>query len=167
MVYKIKLEDKAALLNRMEKSDNEISSNQIKDNKAEGYFELTVNDPEQLKIVKSILNKSPKINTIKEMKNNLTKSELQEMVRQQLRNTLAEKKKVKDEKKKELMKEDLGQLLNMSDHELGVFLSGVATILGVGGLLVKAAVADFKARKQAGEIQSKSDLEDIVRDNAQ
>ena len=140
MIFKIKLEDKAALLNRMEKADDELSSNQIKDNKAEGYFELTVNDPKQLEIVKSILNKSPKINTIKEMKNSLTKNELQEMIRQQLQTTLAEKKKVKGEKEKEKLEE-------VSD----VLIAGLATLLGVGGTIVAALVSDLRKAKTKEE----------------
>jgi hypothetical protein len=140
MVFKIKLEDKAALLNRLEKADDELSSNQIKDNKAEGYFELTVTNPEQLEIVKSILNKSPKINTIKEMKNSLTKNELQEMIRQQLQTTLAEKKKVKGEKEKEKLDE-------VSD----VLIAGLATLLGVGGTIVAALVSDLRKAKTKEE----------------
>jgi hypothetical protein len=166
MIFKIKLEDKAALLNRMEKADDELSSNQIKDNRAEGYFELTVNDPKQLEIVKSILNKSPKINTIKEMKKSLTKNELKEMIRQELN----EKKKVEDKKKKlnemSIAGIDLNQLFQMADHELGVFLSGVAALATVGGLAIKAAVSDFRERQKAGEIKSKDDIIDVVKDNA-
>ena len=167
MTFKIKLEDKAAFLNRMEKQGEAIDSENIKDNKLEGYFEVTIDNPSQEQMAKDILKQSPKINTIKEMKKGLTKSELKEMIRQQLQTTLAEKKKMKDEKKKEMMNEDLNQLLNMTDHEIGVFLSGVATILGVGGLLVKAAVADFKQRKKEDKIKSKEDIADIVKDNAQ
>jgi hypothetical protein len=167
MTFKIKLEDKAAFLNRMEKQGEAIGSEQIQDDKLKGIFEVTIDDPKQLEIAKAILKQSPKINTLSEMeKKKLTKSELAEMVRQELQGVLNEKKKMKDDKKKEMMNEDLGQLLNMSDHELGVFLSGVATILGVGGLLVKAAVADFKQRKQDGEIKSKEDIADVVKDNA-
>jgi hypothetical protein len=167
MIFKIKLEDKAAFLNRMEKQGEAIGSEQIQDNKLEGYFEVEITDPKQLEIAKAILKQSPKINTLKEMeKKKLTKDALKEMVRQELQGALSEKKKMKDEKKKEMMNEDLNQLLNMTDHELGVFLSGVATILGVGGLLVKAAVADFKQRKQDGEIKSKEDIADVVKDNA-
>jgi hypothetical protein len=142
MVFKIKLEDKAAFLNRMETTDKEISSNQIKDNELEKYFELTVTDPEQLILVKSILNKSPKINTIKEMKNRLTKTELQEMIRQQLQTTLTEKKKMKDEKKKQLDENQLNE---------SVLLAGLATLLGVGGTLVAALVSDLRKAKTKEE----------------
>ena len=166
MTFKIKLEDKAAFLNRMEKQGEAIGSEQIKDNKLESYFEVEISNPKQLEIAKAILKQSPKINTLKEMASKLTKDALKEMIRQELSGVLAEKKKMKDEKKKEMMNEDLNQLLNMTDHEIGVFLSGVATILGVGGFLAKAAIADFKQRKAAGEIKSKEDIIDVVKDNA-
>jgi hypothetical protein len=150
MVFKIKLEDKAALLNRMEKSGEEISSNQIKDNKAEGYFELTVNDPEQLKIVKSILNKSPKINTIKEMKKSLTKSELKEMIRQELN----EKKKVEDKKKK------LDEVGGLTDPN---FIAGVATLLGVSTAVLVPFIKALKSAKTPEEkAKVKSDLKNAI-----
>jgi hypothetical protein len=84
MVFKIKLEDKAAFLNRMEKQGQAIDTQEIKNNKLEGYFEVTINDPEQEKIAKDILKQSSKINTIKEIKRGLTKSKLKEMIRQEL-----------------------------------------------------------------------------------
>jgi hypothetical protein len=151
MVFKIKLEDKAALLNRMEKSDEEINSNQIKDNKAEGYFELTVTDPEQLKVVRSILNKSPKINTIKEMKKSLTKSELKEMIRQELN----EKKKIEDKKKK--LDEVVGGLDDPN------FIAGVATLLGVGTAVLVPFIKALKSAKSPEEkAQIKNDLKKAI-----
>jgi cell division protein FtsX len=84
MVLKIKLEDKAAFLNSMEKQGQAIDTQEIKNNKLEGYFEVTINNPEQEKIAKDILKQSPKINTIKEIKRGLTKSKLKEMIRQEL-----------------------------------------------------------------------------------
>jgi preprotein translocase subunit SecA len=104
--FKIKLEDKAAFLNRMEKAGVGLDTDQAVDNKLEGYFEVIVDEPKQLEAVQTILKQSPKINTIKEMetKKKLTKSELKEMVRQELQTVLAEKKKAKtpEEKKKVL-----------------------------------------------------------------
>ncbi len=73
--FKVKMEDKAAFLNRMEKQNQAIDNHQIKDNKLEGYFEITIDNPEQLKIAKEILKQSPKINTLSEMKKKLTKEE--------------------------------------------------------------------------------------------
>jgi len=61
-IFKIKLEDKAAFLNRMEKADVELDSTQIVDNKLEGYFEVTIDEPKQLEVATSILKQSPKIN---------------------------------------------------------------------------------------------------------
>jgi hypothetical protein len=151
MTFKIKLEDKAALLNRMEKSDEEVSSNQIKDNKAEGYFELTVTDPEQLKVVKSILNKSPKINTIKEMKKSLTKNELKEMIRQELN----EKKKVEDKKKK--LDEVVGGLDDPN------FIAGVATLLGVSAAVLTPFIKALRSAKSPEEkAKVKNDLKKTI-----
>lgn len=90
--FKIKLEDKAAFLNRLEKAEVALDTNQIKDDKLKGYFEVTSDNLEQIEQIKTILKQSPKINTIKEMKSKLTRSDLKEMVRRELRNVLAEKK---------------------------------------------------------------------------
>jgi len=151
MVFKVKLEDKAALLNRMEKAGDEISSNQIKDNKVEGYFELVVDDPKQLEIVKSILNKSPKINTIKEMKKSLTKSELKEMIRQELN----EKKKIEDKKKK--LDEVTGGLDDPN------FIAGVATLLGVGTAVLVPFIKALRSAKTPEEkAQIKNDLKKAI-----
>jgi protein subunit release factor A len=159
MVFKVKLEDKAALLNRMEKSGDEISSNQIKDNKAEGYFELTVTDPEQLKIVRSILNKSPKINTIKEMKKSLTKSELKEMIRQEL-----------SKKKNKLDETELNEALTGAEQDILNVLGYVAAASGIGvgayirNLFKKAGEKEAElAGKEPEEIKQagKDALQDI------
>ena len=84
MTFKIKLEDKSAFLNRMEKQGEAIDSKDIKDNKLEGYFEVTINNPKQEQMAKDILKQSPKINTVKEIKKSLTKDQLKEMIRQEL-----------------------------------------------------------------------------------
>lgn len=146
MTFKIKLEDKAALLNRMEKQGEAIGSEQIKDNKLKGYFEVTIDDPKQLEIVKAILKQSPKINTLSEMKKKLTKQELAEMVRQELQAVIAEKKKVKDEDKKEKL-DETEQVNEVAD----VLIAGLATLLGVGGTLVAALVKDLKSAKTKEE----------------
>lgn len=167
MTFKIKLEDKAAFLNRMEKQGEAMGSEQIQDNKLKGYFEVNIDNPKQLEIAKAILKQSPKINTLKEMKNGLTKSELKEIVRQQLQATLAEKKKMKDEKKKldemNIGGIDLNQLLNMTDNELQIFLAGVSTILGVGGYLGAAFIRAFRNKVKSGEIESKEDIINAVK----
>jgi hypothetical protein len=94
--FKIKLEDKAAFLNRMEKAGVELNTNQTVDNKLEGYFEVTIDEPKQLEAANLIIKQSPKINTIKEMENKkkMTKDELKEMVRQELQGVMSKKKKV-------------------------------------------------------------------------
>ena len=64
--YKIKSEDKAAFLNRMEKVKSPISTSQINDIPEEQAFEVTVEDPEQILLIKKILQQAPKIDIIKE-----------------------------------------------------------------------------------------------------
>ena len=99
--FKIKLEDKAAFLNRMEKAGTGLDTDQAVDNKLKGYFEVTVDEPKQLEAAKLILKQSPKINTINKMettKKKLTKDELKEMIRQELQSVLAEKQKSKEDK---------------------------------------------------------------------
>ena len=64
--YKIKLEDKAAFLNRLDKFGVAVNKNRIKDNKLEEYFEIEIEGDENIKIVNSILKKAPKIDVLKE-----------------------------------------------------------------------------------------------------
>ena len=141
-VFKIKLEDKAAFLNRMEKAGTELNTNQMVDNKLEGYFEATIDEPKQLEVATSILKQSPKINTIKEMENKkkMTKDELKEMVRQQLQAVLSEKKKA-DEDKEKLDENEVNESLFMDALPI------LATILGVGGSIGVALVKDLKNAK--------------------
>jgi len=147
--FKIKLGDKAAFLNRMEKQGETISSEQIKDNKLEDYFEVDIVDPKQLEIAKTILKQSPKINIIKEMKKSLTKNQLKEMIRQELSGVLAEKKKMKDEDKKEKLNEDVTTGAEMAAKELmgaiakgDTFAIGVALVTAVAGLVLAGVNAD-------------------------
>lgn len=64
--YKIKSEDKAAFLNRMEKLKSPIDTTQIKDLPIDSAFEVTIEDTEQLELVKKVLSQAPKINVLKE-----------------------------------------------------------------------------------------------------
>jgi hypothetical protein len=64
--FKIKSEDKAAFLNRMEKVKSPINTSQIKDIPEEQAFEVNVENPEQIPLIKKVLNQSPKIDLIKE-----------------------------------------------------------------------------------------------------
>ena len=143
-VFKIKLEDKAAFLNQMEKAGVELNTNQMVDNKLKGYFEATIDEPKQLGIAKSILKQSPKINTIKEMENKkkMTKDELKEMVRQELQAVLAEKKKA-DEDKDKL---DEATLEESPAAEILSILAGVAG-LGLGSAAIMKAQDVLKAKK--------------------
>jgi len=145
--FKIKLEDKAAFLNRMEKQGETISSEQIKDNKLEDYFEVDIVNPKQLEIAKTILKQSPKINTIKEMKNKLTKDQLKEIIRQELSGVLAEKKKMKDADKKEKLDEWVG--LNPADYDmttlLGLSVPILTALLSIGAQKLGPAYDKIKA----------------------
>jgi hypothetical protein len=155
MTFKIKLEDKAAFLNRLEKQGVALNSSQIIDNKLEGYFEVEVTDPKQLEVTKTILKQSPKINTLSEMKKKLTRDELKEMVRQELQGVLAEKKKMKGE---ENLDEGVGGLDDPN------FIAGVATLLGVGGtLLVTYLRALSQAKTPEEKAQVKKDFADALR----
>ena len=142
--FKIKLEDKAAFLNRMEKADVELDSTQVVDNKLEGYFEVNIDEPKQLEVATSILKQSPKINTIKEMENKkkMTKDELKEMVRQELQAVLAEKKKAAEDKDKL----DEATLEESPAAEILSILAGVAG-LGLGSAAILKAQDMLKAKK--------------------
>jgi len=145
--FKIKLEDKAAFLNRMEKQGVGLDSTQIVDDKLKGYFEVTIEEPKQLQVAKGILKQSPKINTIKEMENNkkkMTKDELKEMVRQELQAVLAEKKKATEDKEKLDENEEI--LEESPAAEILSILAGVAG-LGLGSAAIMKAQDVLKAKK--------------------
>ena len=74
--YKIKLEDKAAFLNRLEKLGVKVDSYEIEDDKLKGYFTFTTTDPITDNIVKQVLKQSPKINQIKEIIRKIVREEL-------------------------------------------------------------------------------------------
>jgi hypothetical protein len=138
MIFKIKSEDKAAFLNRMEKQGETISSNQIKDNNLEHYFEVEINNPKQLETAKAILKQSPKINTLTEMeKKKLTKDALKEMVRQELQSSLLKKKKMNEA--------GVGTFTDPN------FIAGMATLLGVGGTLAAALIKNLMQAKSPEE----------------
>lgn len=152
--FKIALEDKAAFLNRMEKAEVALDTDQAVDNKLEGYFEVTVEDPNQLEAVKTILKQSPKINTINEMetKKKLTKSDLKEMVRQELVAVLAEKKKAKEEEKKEKIDEVVDPAVMDAIQGLGGFAALAGTAFGIVKLGVAQAKKEIVAKlKSKGE----------------
>ena len=76
--YKIKLEDKAALLNHLQALNINIESFDITDNKLDDTFEFTVEQPEIINIVNTVLKRSPKISQVKE--------QLKAMIREELKN---------------------------------------------------------------------------------
>ena len=125
--FKIKLEDKAAFLNRMEKAGVELNTDQTVDNKLEGYFEVTIDEPKQLEAANLIIKQSPKINTIKEMENKkkMTKDELKEMVRQELQGVMSKKKKVDENEEMDTEKKitiSLNEYVgDPSSYDLGVW----------------------------------------------
>ena len=76
--YKIKLEDKAALLNHLQALNINIDSFDITDNKLDDTFEFTVEQPEIVDMINTVLKRSPKINQVKE--------QLKAMIREEIKN---------------------------------------------------------------------------------
>jgi hypothetical protein len=76
--YKIKLEDKAALLNHLQALNVNIDSFDITDNKLDNTFEFTVEQPEIVNMINTVLKRSPKISQVKE--------QLKAMIREELKN---------------------------------------------------------------------------------
>ena len=74
--YKIKLEDKAALINKLEKVGVQVDSFDIKDNKLDSTFEFSVEDPGTIDIIDAILKQSPKINQLKEILRKIIREEI-------------------------------------------------------------------------------------------
>jgi len=171
-VYKIKSEDKAAFLNRLEKLKININSNDLKnknklqDGNVISWFELTVTDPEHEQQINNIINQSPAINQISEMENNkkkMTKDQLKEMVRQELQAVLAEKKKVKDEEKKAKLDENeelnemdlgaMGEILGIAAGVAGVGLGSVAILKLQDAIKKKFPELYAKAQSLSGAIE--------------
>jgi hypothetical protein len=73
--YKVKLEDKAALINKLEKVGVQIDSFDIKDNKLDSTFEFSVEDPGTINTINTILKQSPKINQLKEILRKIIREE--------------------------------------------------------------------------------------------
>ena len=76
--YKIKLEDKAALLNHLQALNVNIDSFDITDNKLDDTFEFTVEQPEIINMINTVLKRSPKINQVKE--------QLKAIIREEIKN---------------------------------------------------------------------------------
>ena len=76
--YKLKLEDKAALLNHLQALNINIDSFDITDNKLDDTFEFTVEQPEIINMINTVLKRSPKISQVKE--------QLKAMIREEIKN---------------------------------------------------------------------------------
>jgi len=74
--YKIKLEDKAAFINRLDKIGVSVDTYEIVDDKLKGYFEFTATDPVTDNMVKTILRQSPGIDQLKELLRRMIREEL-------------------------------------------------------------------------------------------
>jgi len=81
--YKIKMEDKAAFINRLDKLEVSVDTYEIVDDKLHGLFEFSTDDPHVIETIKTILKQSPKINDIHEHKllRKLVKEEIQRLLR--------------------------------------------------------------------------------------
>lgn len=78
--YKVKEEDKAALLNRLHKAGVDVNSLEIKDNRLEGYFDITFENPDDIEKMEITLKQSPKINDLKETIRKIVREALKEKV---------------------------------------------------------------------------------------
>ena len=76
--YKLKMEDKAALLNHLQALNINIDSFDITDNNLDDTFEFTVEQPEIVDMINTVLKRSPKINQVKE--------QLKVMIREEIKN---------------------------------------------------------------------------------
>ena len=76
--YKLKMEDKAALLNHLQALNINIDSFDITDNNLDNTFEFTVEQPEIVNMINTVLKHSPKINQVKE--------QLKAMIREEIKN---------------------------------------------------------------------------------
>ena len=76
--YKLKLEDKAAFLNHLQALNINIDSFDITDNNLDDTFEFTVEQPEIVNMINTVLKRSPKISQVKE--------QLKAMIREEIKN---------------------------------------------------------------------------------
>ena len=76
--YKLKLEDKAALLNHLQALNINIDSFDITDNNLDNTFEFTVEQPEIVNMINTVLKRSTNINLVKE--------QLKAMIREEIKN---------------------------------------------------------------------------------
>jgi hypothetical protein len=74
--YKLKLANKAALLNALKEKGIQVETFDIKDNELNDTFEFDVEDPEVAKIVDAVINQAPKIDKLKEILKKIIREEL-------------------------------------------------------------------------------------------
>jgi hypothetical protein len=74
--FRIKMEDKAAFINRIEKLGISVATNNIKDDLVTNSFMVQTDDPEEIRVIKSVLKSSPKINDLKEIISKIIKEEI-------------------------------------------------------------------------------------------
>ena len=142
--YKIKLEDKAAFLNRLKEKEVAVDSFDIKDNKLEGYFEFSTDDPQANEIIKIILKQSPKINKLKEMKQSLTKGQLRQIIREELEATSMESRPMNEFYN---LGGGLGQILGMA--------AGAIPVALLAWFIVKDQLDIKKAKEKVKKITGK------------
>ena len=164
--YKIKLEDKIAFINRLNKQKIKVNSYKIVDNELKGYFEFTTSDPVTDNIIKTILKQSPKINQLKEMAK-LTKSQLAEIIREELAAMKGAKKKKQTLNEYMAGQETLvdlgnwamenypviGKALGSEAAQIGGNLVGIAT---VGGLALTGAIGALVSKVKSAMKKAKS-----------
>jgi len=74
--FRIKMEDKAAFINRIEKLGISVATNNIKDDLVTNSFMVQTDNPEEIRVIKSVLKSSPKINDLKEIISKIIKEEI-------------------------------------------------------------------------------------------
>jgi hypothetical protein len=81
-IFKIKMEDKAAFINHLNKLEVSVDTYEIVDDKLHGLFEFSTDEPHVIEIVKTILKQSPKINIMHERQliKKLVKEEIQRIL---------------------------------------------------------------------------------------
>jgi hypothetical protein len=70
------MEDKAAFINRIEKLGISVATNNIKDDLVTNSFMVQTDNPEEIRVIKSVLKSSPKINDLKEIISKIIKEEI-------------------------------------------------------------------------------------------
>ena len=91
--YKIKLEDKAAFLNKLKYLGITVDNFELHDDRLNDVFEFTVEDPDIIKTINTVLKRSPAISDVKERLNRIIKEEVQKFLKES-KEKLGEAKKL-------------------------------------------------------------------------